>query len=91
MKHHKFTHTTITHHEDGSHTTKHHHEDGKSHKEYAKHDHDGMMDGMMEHTAPPNPGEAAANAGDHGIPAEHAAPAGIPMGAGAGAPPPAGA
>ena len=39
----------------------------------------------------PNPGEAAANAGDHGIPAEQAAPAGIPMGAGAGAPPPAGA
>ncbi len=38
MKHHKFTHTTITHHEDGSHTTKHHHEDGKSHKEYAKHE-----------------------------------------------------
>lgn len=77
-KHHPFTHTTIHHHEDGSHTTKHHHKDGASHVEYAKHDHDGMIDGMMGHTAPPNPGEAAANAGDHGIPAAVAGPAGIP-------------
>lgn len=56
-KHHKYTHTTITHHDDGSHTVKHHHEDGKSHKEYAKHDHDSMMDGLMDHTSAPNPGE----------------------------------
>lgn len=56
-KHHKYTHTTITHHDDGSHTVKHHHEDGKSHKEYAKHDHDSMIDGIMDHTSAPNPGE----------------------------------
>lgn len=79
MKHHKFTHTTITHHDDGSHTIKHHHADGVSHKEYGRHDHDGMMDGLMEHTSAPNPGEAAADGGAHGVPAEHAAPAGLPM------------
>lgn len=78
-KHHKFTHTTITHHHDGSHTTKHHHEDGTSHVEYAKHDHDGMIDGLMDHTAPPNPGEVEADKGDHGIPADKAGAAGVPM------------
>jgi len=51
-KHHKYTHTTIQHHEDGSHTVKHHHEDGKSHKEYAKHDHDHMIDGLMDNIGP---------------------------------------
>jgi hypothetical protein len=56
-KHHKYTHTSITHHDDGSHTVKHHHEDGKSHKEYAKHDHDSMIDGLMDHTSAPNAGE----------------------------------
>jgi len=71
-KHHKYSHTTITHHSDGSHTVKHHHEDGKSHKEYATADHDGMIDGMMDHTSAPNPGEAEAQAG----PAPGAGPAG---------------
>ena len=61
-KHHKYTHTTITHHDDGSHTTKHHHEDGKSHKEYATADHDAMIDGLMDHTSAPNPGELASAA-----------------------------
>lgn len=75
-KHHKFTHTTVTHHEDGSHTVKHHHEDGKSHKEYATADHDGMMDGMMQHTSAMNPGEAEANAGP--APAAGAAPVAAP-------------
>jgi hypothetical protein len=73
-KHHKFTHTHIEHHDDGSHTTTHHHEDGKSHKKYASADHDSMMDGLMDHTSAPNPGEA------------EAAPAAAPA---AGAPPPA--
>ena len=81
MKPHKYTHTTITHHDDGSHTVEHHHEDGKSHKKYARHDHDGMMDGIMDHTSAPNPGEAAAEAGDHGVPAAPAAAAGLPMAA----------
>lgn len=58
-KHHKFTHTTVTHHDDGSHTVKHHHEDGKSNKEYAVGDHAGMIDGMMDHTAPPASGGQA--------------------------------
>lgn len=56
-KHHKYTHTTIEHHDDGSHTTTHHHEDGKSHKKYASADHDSMVDGLMDHTSAPNPGE----------------------------------
>ncbi len=73
-KHHKYTHTTITHHDDGSHTMKHHHEDGKSHKEYAVADHDGMMDGMMDHTSQMNPGEAEANAGPAAASTEGAAP-----------------
>lgn len=56
-KHHKYTHSTIEHHDDGSHTTTHHHEDGKSHKKYASADHDSMLDGLMDHTSAPNPGE----------------------------------
>ncbi len=80
VAHHGFTHSTITHHADGSHTIQHHHHEG-SHKDvhHAKADHDGMIDSMMEHTGKPNPGEAAADGGDHGVPAEHAAPAGLPM------------
>jgi hypothetical protein len=66
-KHHKYTHTHIEHHDDGSHTTTHNHEDGKSHKKYASADHDGMMDGIMDHTSAPNPGEAEANAGPQGV------------------------
>lgn len=61
-KHHKYTHTTITHHDDGSHTVKHHHEDGKSHKEYAKTDHPSMVEGLTDNIAPPSPGEQAAGA-----------------------------
>lgn len=83
-KHHEFKHTMIVHHDDGSHTTTHHHESGdsKKNKEYASSDHDSMMDGMMDNTSAPNPGEAQADAGDHGVPEEQAAPAGLP-----GAPP----
>jgi hypothetical protein len=79
MKHHKFHMTTIKHHKDGSHTVTHHHEDGEKHdKSYAVGHHDAMMDGMMDHTSAPNPGEAAADAGDHGVPAAVAGPAGLP-------------
>jgi hypothetical protein len=82
-KHHKYTHSTIEHHDDGSHTVTHHHEDGKSHKKYAAADHDSMMDGMMDHTSAPNPGEAEAEAGPAGAPAAAAPPpmAAPPMGA----------
>ena len=63
-KHHKYTHSTIEHHDDGSHTTTHHHKDGAEHdKKYASGDHDSMLDGMMDHTSAPNPGEAEAEAG----------------------------
>jgi hypothetical protein len=86
VKHHHYTHTSVEHHDDGSHTVTHHHKDGKSHKKYAKHDHDGMMDGMMQHLSQPNPGEAAADAGDHGVPADAASAAGLPPAAAA-APP----
>ena len=85
-KHHDFTHTTVKHHHDGSHTTTHHHKDGE-HKnvEYATNSHDAMMHGMMDHTSAPNPGEAAAEAGEHGVEPQAAAAAGLPAGAAAGA------
>lgn len=77
-KKHKYTDTHIEHHDDGSHTVTHHHEDGKSHKKYAAADHDSMLDGLMDHTSEPNPGEAESQ------PAPAAAGAAAP-------PPPAGA
>lgn len=78
-KHHKFSSTHIEHHEDGSHTVHHIHKDGSAHdKKYAAADHDSMLDGMMDHTSEPNPGEAEAQ------PAPAAAGAAAP-------PPPAGA
>jgi hypothetical protein len=85
-KKHKFHATHIQHHKDGSHTIHHMHEDGPEHDvKGAVADHDGMMDHMMEHTAAPNPGEAQADAGDHGVPPAMAAPAGLPGLPGAGA------
>ncbi len=77
-KSHKYSHTHVTHHADGSHSIHHEHEDGKSHKDYARGDHDGMMDGMMEHTSEPDAEEGAADMGNHGIEAAEAAKAGIP-------------
>ena len=97
MRKHNFSHTVIEHHEDGSHTIHHiHKKHGHVHDvpkrdgdvKGAAADHDSMLDHVMDHTSQPNPGEAAAEAGDHGIPAEHAGPAGIavPPAAGAAAP-----
>jgi hypothetical protein len=72
-KKHKYTHTHIEHHSDGSHTTHHVHEDGPKHdKKYASADHDSMLDGLLDHTGSPNPGEAEAQAG----PMSAAGPAG---------------
>lgn len=83
-KKHKYEHTHITHHKDGSHSIHHHHEDGVSHKDYARADHDSMLDGVLDHTGEMNEGEAEADAGNHGIDAAEAAKAGIPLpGAGA--------
>lgn len=86
MRHHNFSHTVVTHHEDGSHSYHHiHKKHGHEHTtpkrdgdiQGAANDHDDMMDHMMSNTSAPNPGEAAADAGDHGIPSAQAAPAGI--------------
>lgn len=77
-KKHKYSHTHIIHHPDGSHSIHHEHEEGK-HVDYARGDHDGMMDGMMEHTSEPDGEEASAEAGDHGVDAAMAAKAGLPM------------
>lgn len=77
-KKHPYKHTHITHHDDGSHSIHHEHEDGKSHRDYARGDHDGMMDGMMEHTSEPDEEEGEAEAGMHGVPEDIGGPAGIP-------------
>lgn len=76
---HGHTHTHVEHHADGSHTVHHVHEDGPAHdKKYAAADHDGMIDGMMDHTSMPNPGEAEAQAGPQGAaPAGPVAPAAV--------------
>lgn len=80
MKHHKFSHTTVEHHKDGSHTVTHHHEDTSAKDvKHAVPNHDAMMDSMMDHTSAPNPGEAQADMGNHGVPPAVAAPAGLPM------------
>ena len=82
-KSHKFHTTRISHHKDGSHTIHHQHEDGEAHDaKHAVSDHDGMMDSMMEHTSPgASESTQDLEQGNHGIPAEHATPAGIPPGA----------
>lgn len=95
--HHGFTHTHIKHHADGSATVHHKHKDGP-HKdvEHAVPSLDHIHDSLQDHLGMPNPGEAEADQGQHGIPAEHAAPAGLPpapapAGPAGGAPPPMGA
>jgi hypothetical protein len=76
---HGFTHTHVEHHKDGSHTVHHQHEDGPDHDvKHAAASLDHLHDSMQDHLGSPNPGEAAADAGDHGVPAEQAAPAGLP-------------
>ena len=78
-KGHKFQRTHIEHFKDGSGTVEHHHEEG-AHKnvKHAVGNIDEMHDSVEEHLGAPNAGEAEADGGDHGIPAEHAEPAGIP-------------
>ena len=78
--HHGFTHTHIEHHGDGSATVHHvHHEGPHKDVKHAALNLDHIHDSLQDHLGTPNPGEAEANAGDHGIPEEHAAPAGLPM------------
>ena len=86
-KKHKFSHTHIEHHHDGSATVHHVHEDGPAHdKKHAAADLDSVHDSMQDHLGAPNPGEAEAEAGQHGVPAPAAQAAGLPMAAAAPAP-----
>ena len=80
MKHHKFTHTHIEHFKDGSHAVHHVHADGPEHdvKHAAMHlDH--VHDSLQDHLGMPNPGEAEADMGQHGVPAAQAGPVGLPV------------
>jgi len=83
MKKHKYTHSHIEHHADGSHTVHHVHEEGP-HKDvkHAVASLDHMHDSIQDHLGMPNPGEAEADKGDHGVPAAAAGPAGLPIPAG---------
>lgn len=77
----------IDHHSDHSHTKHRHykHDDGSKSVESSAHaDLDGVHDSLQDHMGVPNPGEQAADAGQHGVPAAQAAPAGLPMPAPAG-------
>jgi hypothetical protein len=76
---HGIKHVHIQHHKDKSHTVHHQHEDGAgSDVKHAVANLDGAHDSMQDNLGTPNPGEAAANAGDHGVPAAQAEPAGLP-------------
>jgi hypothetical protein len=91
VAHHGFTHTHIEHHPDGSHTVHHVHHEGQ-HKDvkHAAMNLDHVHDSLQDNLGTPNPGEAEANAGIHGVPAEHAEPAGLPVPGGTMPPTPAG-
>lgn len=77
---HGYTHVHVEHHKDGSHTVHHRHEDG-AHKDsrHAASNIDGVHDSIEDHEGMPNPGEAEADAGDHGVPAAAAQQAGLPV------------
>lgn len=79
MKKHGFTHSHIEHHHDGSHTVHHIHKDGPAKDvKHAVANLDGVHDSMQANLGMPNPGEAAADAGNHGVAAPAAALAGLP-------------
>jgi hypothetical protein len=79
-KHHKFSHSHIEYHHDGSATAHHVHEsDPKQDVKHAVADTDGLHDSIQDHLGAPNPGEAEADMGQHGVPEAQAAPAGLPM------------
>lgn len=72
----------IDHHHDGSHTKHRHykHDDGSTSMESsAHHNLDGVHDSLQDHLGAPNPGEAEADGGQHGVPAAQAGPAGLAM------------
>lgn len=79
--HHGFHTTHVEHHADGSHTVHHMHHEGP-HKDvkHAVTSLDHLHDSLEDHLGPePTDGDKELDNGVHGIPAEHATPAGIPM------------
>lgn len=77
-KHHS-KHIHVDHHPDGSHTVKHVMDDGSEHAS-AHGNLDSVHDHIQDSIGQPNPGEMEADGGQHGVPAEQAGPAGLPMG-----------
>jgi hypothetical protein len=78
--HHKFTHTHIEHHPDMSSTVHHVHKEGPhADVKHAAMDLDSVHDSLQDHLGAPNEGEAEADMGQHGVSAEQAGPAGLPM------------
>jgi len=76
---HGYKRSHIRHHKDGSATVRHEHEDGKSHIEHAVSGLDGVHDSIEDHLGgEPNDHEVALDAGQHGVPVEHATAAGLP-------------
>ena len=73
----------------GGYIHEHHHTHPEHHsmEEHTSKDAAAMHDHMEEHMGEANPGEAEADAGQHGIPEAQAEPAGIPAAPAAGAPP----
>jgi hypothetical protein len=79
VKHHKFSHTHVEHHNDGSSTVHHvHHEGPHKDVKHAVSSLDHLHDSMQDHLGQENPGEAEANAGQHGVAPPEAAAAGLP-------------
>lgn len=78
-KKHGFHRTSIEHHRDASHTVHHQATEGP-HKDvkHAAADLNAVHDSMQDNLGVPNPGEAEADAGQHGVPAAMASPAGLP-------------
>jgi len=84
VAHHGFIHSHHEHHPDGSITVHHvHHEGPHKDVKHAVADLDGAHDSMQDHLGVPNPGEAQADAGQHGVAPPAAAAAGLPAPAGA--------
>jgi len=80
MRKHKFHKMTVENHKDGSHTIHHHHEDGEAHDvRHAAMGLDHLHDSIQDHLGEANPGEAEANAGQHGVEPGAAAAAGLPV------------
>jgi len=85
MEHHhgkkgRHTHTVVHHHKDKSHTSDKHYEDG-SVDSSAHANLDGVHDMLQDAHGEPNPGEAEANMGQHGVPPAQAGPVGLPVAA----------